>query len=133
MPDVLGLSVFHRENEVLVKEKVGSYYWLVPGDDQWTIVLNGRTISTPLDFIVKNGVLLCSLNQIVKELDYSVVGDGPWHILGSGHYMTLETGSSTVELDRLKFPLSSPVVEERGIPYVSLDFQSLRMAYRLIG
>lgn len=125
VPDVSGVSVFHREKEFLVRDKKGSYYWLVPGDDKWTVVVNGRAMSTPVDFIVKDGVLLCNLNQIVGELDYSVVGDGPWHILGLGHYMTLETGRSTVELDGLKFPLSSPVVEEQGIPYVSLDLFSL--------
>ncbi|NLJ74247.1 MAG: VCBS repeat-containing protein [Firmicutes bacterium] len=125
VPDVSGVAVFPNGREYLVKDSDCSYYWLVPSDDEWSIMVNGRDISEQVDLLVRGGSLLCNLVQSGQELGYSVVGDGPWHILGLGNYLTVETGSAAVELDGLKIPLSEPIIEEKGLPYAPLDFFGL--------
>lgn len=121
VPGLLADSAFFYQGEFYVHDRTNAYLRLVEGTPQWRLFVYETEVTGFVDILLREGEVYANLLELAPVLGLTVELDDGWQVMGAKGQITLWSDRAVLRWNEMQIPLSRPLLEEGGVPFVPLD------------
>lgn len=121
VPGLLGDKAFYYQGDFYFRDPHGIYYKLVEGNNRWRIFLHNQEITESVAILNHDGELFYRLPDLAQRLGAVEIPDNSWYYVLGGHEIVLDPEHNRISYDNVVIPMTNPILEMDGLPYVSAE------------
>ncbi|NMB00505.1 MAG: VCBS repeat-containing protein [Firmicutes bacterium] len=125
VPGLFGNEVFYYQGEFFFRDHNRHFSRLVQGSTRWRLFVHDKEVTDSVRVVTSGERFYFNLEDLVEVLGLTTDPNSNWCFTVAGAELEFYQHSAVARYGDLLIPLTNPVLEADGHPYITLDVLSL--------
>lgn len=121
VPGLFGDEAFYYQGEFYFRDHNQNYSRLVEGSTKWRLFIHDTEVTDSVGVVSSGDQLYFNLSDLIDYLGLVKTSWHTWSFIVEDIELRLNSQSTLIEYGELAIPLTNPVLESEGQPYVTAE------------